>query len=180
MDKQLLILDLDETLIHGALERLDRDSEFCVASFFVYKRPFLDEFLHTVLEWFDVAVWSSASPLYVQAVVQQVFPESASLRFVWANDRCVRRLDLEQFEYYWVKDLKKVKRLGFPLERVLMIDDSPRKLQRHYGNVLRVRPFLGDAADAELRHVLPFLDSLRGVENVRVVEKRHWRAFGGQ
>ena len=58
-----------------------------------------------------------------------------------------------------------------------MLDDSPEKLARHYGNHIRVRAFTGDAKDTELRDLLPFLNGLRSVENVRTVEKRHWRQF---
>jgi hypothetical protein len=36
-----------------------------------------------------------------------------------------------------------------------MLDDTPQKVERHYGNHVRVRPFLGDASDRQLRDVLP-------------------------
>ena len=72
-----------------------------------------------------------------------------------------------------------VKRLGYRLERVLMIDDTSRKLERHYGNHLRLRPFLGQDDDTELRDVLPFLNILRKAPNLRVIEKRNWRAHHG-
>lgn len=74
-----------------------------------------------------------------------------------------------------MKDLKKVRRAGFPLKRVLMIDDTSRKLERHYGNHLPIKPFLGDSSDTELLDVLPFLDWIRGESDFRAVEKRKWR-----
>ncbi len=70
MEKLLVILDLDETLIHAnpiALERQDWDFEY--ESYKVYKRPFLDEFLKELPKHFKVAVWSSASDDYVQYIV---------------------------------------------------------------------------------------------------------------
>lgn len=70
-----------------------------------------------------------------------------------------------------------MKRLGFALERVLMIDDSPEKLQRNFGNHLRVRPFIGDPSDTELRDLLPFLKHLSQKSNFRIIEKRGWRSF---
>jgi len=175
VDKHLLILDLDETLIYGTEEPLDRPHDFRVAHYFVYRRPYLGEFLSAVSGWFDLAVWSSASHLYVAGVVSALFPDPTGLRFVWASNRCTRRFDPEWQDYYWVKDLRKAKRAGYPLERVLMIDDSPEKLERHYGNLLWVRPFTGQQEDTELRMVLPYLDSLRGAENLRTIEKRYWR-----
>ncbi len=46
--KPLLILDLDETLIFGSEDRLHREADFRVGPFFLYKRPFLDQFLKSV------------------------------------------------------------------------------------------------------------------------------------
>jgi RNA polymerase II subunit A small phosphatase-like protein len=175
LEKHLLILDLDETLVFATEQPLDRPADFGVAQYSVYPRPFLAEFLQTVSGWYELAVWSSGSPSYVADIVGQVFPQRDALRFVWASDRCTVRFDPELRDYYWIKDLKKVKRAGYRLERVLMLDDTPSKLERQYGNLLRVRPFFGDPADTELQEVLPFLDRLWTEENLRHVEKRNWR-----
>jgi RNA polymerase II subunit A small phosphatase-like protein len=177
MDRQLLILDLDETLVYSTEQPLERECDFRIEQYFVHKRPFLAEFLAAVPEGFLTAVWSSASGMYVQAVVEQLFPDPTALQFVWSRDRCTQRLDAETLDLYWVKDLKKVKRFGFPLERILMIDDSPRKLERQYGNHLRLSTYLGEPDDGELLQVLPFLDHLRSFGNLRAVEKRYWREF---
>jgi RNA polymerase II subunit A small phosphatase-like protein len=83
----------------------------------------------------------------------------------------------EREMYPEVKDLKKVRRSGYRLERVLIVDDSPSVLQRSYGNVIPVRPFTGSADDAELDNLLPHLDKLSQLENVRAAEKRNWRGL---
>src|SRR5262245_9389016 len=59
MGQHLVILDLDETLVYGAERPLDRIHDFQVGPYLVDKRPFLTEFLFTVFEWFEVAVWST-------------------------------------------------------------------------------------------------------------------------
>ncbi len=173
--QQLLILDIDETLLHSSEEPLACPCDFQVFSYYVHKRPHLDRFLTQVMEWFDVAVWSSSGESYAALVVRQVFEAPARLKFVWARNRCTHHVDEETHEAYWRKDLKKVKRVGYALERVLVIDDSPEKHARSYGNLVRVTPFAGDPADTELADLLPVLDWLRTVENVRTVEKRDWR-----
>ena len=99
------------------------------------------------------------------------------LRFVWSCERCTRRYHPELQEHYYAKDLSKVRRLGFELERILIVDDSPEKLAKHYGNHIQVAPFTGDESDHELRDLLPFLDFLRTAENVRRIEKRFWRQY---
>lgn len=176
MDKHLLILDLDETLIHGSEQSLERACDFQVGPYYLYRRPHLAEFLDTARTHFELAVWSSATEPYVNKVVQNLFSAVHELRFVWSQNRCTQRLHPELIEHYWLKNLNKVKRLGVPLERVLMIDDSPEKLMQHYGNHLLVRPYVGATDDTELRDVLPFLKQLAAVENLRNVEKRHWRS----
>jgi TFIIF-interacting CTD phosphatase-like protein len=177
MAKPLLILDVDETLVYAAEEPLAGAApDFCVGPYSVYRRPFLAEFLAAAGEWFELAVWSSASATYVQDVVGHVFAGRFPLRFVWSCERCTRRYDAERQEHFHAKNLSKVRKLGFALERVVMLDDSPEKLAGHYGNHVRVRPFTGDPCDTELRDVLPFLERLRACANVRKVEKRYWRS----
>src|SRR5687768_16437690 len=175
MSKQLLILDVDETLVYGDEKPLARAADFRIGPFHVYRRPFLREFVAAVSDWFDLAVWSSASGSYVHGVVENVFGVPNALRFVWACNRCTRRYHAELQEHYYAKNLSKLRKLGFQLERILMVDDSPEKLAQHYGNHIRVSPFTGDESDRELEALLPFLDRLRSLENVRRVEKRYWR-----
>jgi TFIIF-interacting CTD phosphatase-like protein len=175
VDPALLILDLDETLLFGTETPLPRTPDFRVGPFSVYLRPHVHEFIGTVAQWYKLAVWTSASHSYAEPVVSRLFPPPIQLEFLWSHLKCIRRFNPEDYSYYSVKDLNKVKRRGFPLERILMIDDSPEKLERHYGNHLRVRPFLGGQTDTELRDLLPYLESLRHVENFRRMEKRNWR-----
>ena len=176
-EKPLLILDVDETLVYGCEEALvDRVGGFRVGRFFVYRRPYLASFLESVGSVFDLAVWSSALARYVSGVVGAVFDDVSRLKFVWAADRCTPRYHPELQERFYLKNLKKVRRLGYSLERVLMVDDSPEKLSQHYGNHVRVRPFTGDPGDDELMRLTPFLVGLAGAENFRVIEKRNWRA----
>ncbi|KAB8333717.1 HAD family hydrolase, partial [Scytonema tolypothrichoides VB-61278] len=122
--------------------------------------------------------WTASSPAYAQAVVPYLFSNPERLVFIWARNRCTQRINREYNIFYWRKNLNKVKRqIKWRLEHVIMIDDSPEKLERHYGNVITVTPFEGQPDDTELRDLLPYLSWLQTVENVRSVEKRYWRSF---
>jgi TFIIF-interacting CTD phosphatase-like protein len=180
VDRQLLILDIDETLLFATERPLAREPDFLVGPYLVYKRPHLDKFLAAVSEWFDLAVWTSSGEDYAAGAIEFVVPDPGALKFLWSRQRCTRRFDPELQEEFWIKDLKKVKRLGYPLERLLMVDDSPEKLQRQYGNHIHVAPFVGDGADSELERLVPFLKFISSVENVRSIEKRNWRCFDHQ
>jgi len=173
MNRILAILDLDETLIYSTPTPLGRPADFRVASYHTYRRPHLEAFLAAVFEWFDVAVWTSSGEIYAREIVDAIFgPRAAELKLVWSSARCTRRFNHETWREDSIKDLRKVKRAGFALDRVLAIDDSPEKFCRHYGNHLVVRPFLGDPEDSHLRELLPFLDWIREQPGVRGIEKR--------
>lgn len=178
MPKHLLVLDLDETLIHAAETPTTQQTpwDFQIFSYFIWKRPYLSHFLTTIFDWFDVAVWTSSSDSYAQAIVSHIFEEPQRLAFVWTRTRCTQCYDRDSGLYYWRKNLNKVKRVTRrPLEQILMLDDTPEKLERHYGNIVQLTSFEGNHMDTELHDILPYLNRLRIVENVRVVEKRYWR-----
>ncbi|MBB4128472.1 RNA polymerase II subunit A small phosphatase-like protein [Xanthomonas translucens] len=171
----LLVLDLDETLIHATEGCLDRDPDFEIGPYAVYKRPGLDAFLSTVSSHFDLAVWTSSTRLYAAPAVAAIFSPDADLKFIWSRERCTMRFDPEHQDYEWAKNLGKVKRRGYRLEQVLMVDDTPAKLAKHYGNLVRVKPFFGDLADRELFQLAEYLPTLAKAPNVRRIEKRFWR-----
>lgn len=175
MKNKLLILDLDETLIYSSLTKLSFSEDFKVDQYFVYKRPGIENFLNFISENFNFAVWTSSTSDYADGLVKQLFPDQSVLKFVWARDRCVSKIDIESREQYWIKDLKKVKKLGFDLEKILVIDDSPEKLQRNYGNHIPVIPFLGNPKDDELSRLINFLKKIINLDSVRSIEKRNWR-----
>lgn len=174
--KLLLLFDLDETLIFATEKRLPREPDFVVGPYFVYCRPHLEWFLAECARVFRVAVWSSSGGDYAEAVVRAIFPADAQPLFVWSRERCVQRFDAERHETYFVKDLKKLKCRGFDLDRLLFVEDTPRKLERNYGNAVYVASYAGAADDAELKRLGPYLASLSSLPNVRDVEKRGWRS----
>ena len=173
--RQLLILDLDETLIYASDKALPRPADFFVLPYAVYLRPGVKEFLEAVAEQFRLAVWTSSSPSYAREVVQALFPDPGILDFMWASDRCTPKRDFETDTWCNTKNLAKVRRRGYDLRKVLMVDDSPEKHLRNYGNLVRVRPFEGDPADDELLHLGRYLELLSSAKDVRRLEKRGWR-----
>lgn len=173
--RTLLILDLDETLVYASERLLDREPDHLVGPYFVYHRPHLHEFLINTAEHFDLAVWSSSSTDYANAIVHLAFPSQVELRFVWGRDRCVLRYDGEKQTTYYVKDLRKVERHGYDLQRVLIVDDTPQKCERNYGNAVYVPEFFGDPNDTILQPLAAYLVTLANATNVRIIEKRNWK-----
>jgi TFIIF-interacting CTD phosphatase-like protein len=173
--RKLLILDLDETLIHATKTALEQQADFRVYKYHVYKRPHLDLFLQSCFEWFTVAVWTSASPDYAAEIVSTIFLDPSRLAFVWDRRRCSSGYDYDLGEYYTRKPLKKVKRRGYRSESVLAVDDTPQKWTCSYGNLVPIKPFEGDIRDDELRHLIVYLEKIKNEPNIRKLEKRFWR-----
>ncbi|MEM6290761.1 MAG: HAD family hydrolase [Myxococcota bacterium] len=177
---KLLVLDLDETLVHARRVPLERAPEFSVGPFVVYRRPHVSAFLEDVLDAFEsVGVWTASTLPYALPVLDHLV-DRRRLAFVWGRERCTYHYDREHDETVWLKPLTKLRRAGFRKERVLYVDDSPEKIVRSYSNLVAVAPFIGDPADDELPRLATYLHTLGPVANVRPIEKRGWRRRRGQ
>jgi TFIIF-interacting CTD phosphatase-like protein len=176
MKEKLIILDLDETLIYATESPLDYEPSFEVGHYYVYVRPFANEFIEYCCTEFRVAIWTSSNDIYAQSIVYNLFGSECQMEFVWSRNKCVQRFNPETHEYFFIKDLKKVKKQGYNLESIIMVDDSPEKLIRNYGNLVRVAPFFGNKTDEELLLLMGHLRELKDVDNIRTLEKRGWRS----
>lgn len=185
--KILLILDLDETLIHATAKPVDHNWAHEVFGYKVYVRPGLYQFLENLQAHYDVAVWSSASDDYVKKVVELVFPANYPLLFVWGRSRCTYKPDYNKAEtlgyfdpyshFDYIKRLEKVfKRFPYRKEKILIVDDTPRKCMYNYGNAIYPSEFNGSAMDDELIHLGRYLEKISQADNVRNIEKRGWRS----
>ena len=175
---KLLIFDLDETLIHTSLSQLDRPAYFMFETYHVYQRPFAEEMIRVLGEHFDMAVWSAGSEDYVNVIVARIFPALENLKFVWSRSRCRMQMDPETMEEVAVKNLRKVKQPGHPLEKILIVEDTMANVSRNYGNAIYVKPFDGSEVDDELRRLCKYLMSIKDVPDVRKIDKRGWRGAG--
>ncbi|MCB9399056.1 MAG: HAD family hydrolase [Acidobacteria bacterium] len=124
---------------------------------------------------FQVAVWTSSTAAYARSVCPLVFPDLERLAFIWARNRCTPTRIFALDHWVDAKPLQKLKRRGYDLARVLVVDDQPEKFTRNYGNLVQVTPFLGDPSDDELPHLAKYLAQLAAVPDVRTIEKRNWR-----
>jgi hypothetical protein len=124
---------------------------------------------------FVVAVWSSVTADYVNCIMEHVFGPQYPTAFVWTRERCTPWLDPGTGEALYLKDFKKVRRQGYPIEQILVVDDDRRALSRSHGNLLQATPFHGDVSDRELAALLQYLQGITNIPDVRKVDKRGWR-----
>ena len=185
-DKILLVLDLDETLIFATKTKLNRDSDFNSSGYQIYVRPYFKDFLNYIQANFIFGIWSSASDDYVRGIANKLFENTAFPEFIWGRSNCKekRLIEADESGYFnsedygkivYQKPLKKLKRKGYDLKRILIIDDSPEKVLENYGNAIYVKEYTGDMNDVELKYLINYLEELREVEDVRKIEKRNWQ-----
>lgn len=172
----LLVLDLDETLIYSSEYELHRRPDFHYDRFFIYMRPSLNWFLLKVYENFDVGIWSSADELYVDYIINRITPKSLKYKIVWGRNHCSVKRDFETDSYIYLKQLKRLKRKGFNLDKVIIVDDSKEKSRENYGNSIYIKPYMGEIEDDKLLFLERYLERLKYVKSVRKIEKRGWRA----
>jgi len=176
---KLLIFDLDETLIHATENALDVSADFHFDKYFVHKRPHLDKFLIDISKHFAIGIWSSADDIYVTEIVKNIKPDNVDFEIIWGRSRCSLKRNYDLDSYFFEKRLDKLKKKGFKLEQIIIVDDTPEKSRNNYGNAIYINEFSGDATDEELKHLHDYLLTLKNVDNVRIIEKRGWRTNKG-
>lgn len=172
--KPLLIFDLDETLIHATEKVIRNPADLEYDKYQVYIRPYCKSVLNALAGHFNLAIWSSAGDEYVAYLAEQIRPDSVNFTFVWGYSRCTVKYDLNICRHYALKNLKKVKRKGYSLSKMLIVDNTPAKVQANYGNAIYIKDFEGDEADTELLRLKDYLLSIRSTPDYRRIEKRNW------
>lgn len=170
----LIILDIDETLLHATKKELSQNYDFKSGPYYFYCRPHIEEFVSFCLENFLVAIWTSGNSMYAEYVANYLFGSMNKLEFVWNREQCTVVTDPHTWACAHVKDLAKIP-AKYQLHKVLMIDDSPEKLIKHTNNLVRIKPFYGSDQDVELLYLILYLSSIKHEENVVTIDKSRWR-----
>ncbi|HMV44177.1 MAG TPA: HAD family hydrolase [Leptospiraceae bacterium] len=173
-NKPLLILDLDETLLHANVDLVHNNYSYQTQFHYVYNRPYLKEFLIDTNQSFQLSVWSSGEKDYVEELIEKSFPREIILSFVWDRSHCTHKFDRKLKEQVYIKNLNKITKEGFSLERTLIVDDSPEKFQLHRKNGISIQPFQGDSNDSELLKLKRYLQKIANSTNFQKLDKVNW------
>uniref|UniRef100_A0A251T325 Putative FCP1-like domain, HAD-like domain protein n=1 Tax=Helianthus annuus TaxID=4232 RepID=A0A251T325_HELAN len=160
-----LVLDLDETLVHSTLEPCeDADFTFTVNfnledhKVYVRCRPYLKEFMERVAGLFEIIIFTASQSIYAEQLLNVLDPKRKVFRHRVFRESCVF------LEGNYLKDLSI---LGRDLARVVMIDNSPQAFGFQVDNGIPIESWYDDRTDQELLTLMPFLESLVGVDDVR-------------
>ena len=144
----LLVLDLDETLIH--VSETARTADFHLGSRCVSIRPGASQFLLEARRHFRLAVWTARTTAYAHRVLHNLLPPETSLAFVWSVAECHQAVD-GSGRRRWFKDLDRLRLAGFPLESVAVLDDAPEAIIPRTARVLTISLYAGAAEDEDLK-----------------------------
>ncbi|XP_052723886.1 uncharacterized protein LOC128193806 [Vigna angularis] len=161
-----LALDLDETLVHSSPFARDVDFSFTIISdgvsstIYVRKRPFLEEFLEKVSEMFEVVIFTASNSSYSAKLLDCLDPHNKIFSQRFYRDSC------KWEDGHCLKDLTV---LGTDLAKVFIIDNSPRVFRLHVNNGIPIKSWYWDRTDHALIDLLPFLEKLVDVDDVRPI-----------
>jgi carboxy-terminal domain RNA polymerase II polypeptide A small phosphatase len=155
-----------ETMVHSSFTPIENadfvisvDVDGTLMHVYIIKRPWLDFFLQQVAAVFEVVVFTASLRKYADAVIDHVDPYGAVSARLY-RESCV----LHQGAY--VKDLS---RMGRPLEKMVLVDNSPLSYAFQPANGLPSSTFLDNCSDVGLLDILEILLRVRGSADVRTV-----------
>lgn len=162
--RKSLVLDLDETLVHSQFRltdhcdlRLEIRVDQIPAVFYVSKRPYLDVFLRTVAQWYDVVIFTASLQKYGDPLISVLDVDRVVKRRIF-RQHCIRR------NGNFVKDLTIV---NPDLAHVLLVDNSPAAYCIQPSNAVPIEPWYHDQDDEELLNLLPLLHAVAFLNDVR-------------
>lgn len=164
--KKTLVLDLDETLVHSTLDGSIECSDFVFPVSLgnithivgVRKRPHLHTFLKRMARLFDIVVFTASQQIYAEQLLDIVDPNGEYIRHRIYRDSCV------VWEGNYLKDLTV---LGRDLAHTIIVDNSPQAFGFQLENGVPIESWYDDDDDIELLRLIPFLEQLALVDDVR-------------
>ena len=168
--KKLLLIDLDETLVHTelrdkdnykAIELFARKSK-CKSKTFsyydenyiyyieVFFRPYLQEFLNAVYKYFDLAIFTASMKGYADTIIDYIDPNNQFFQFRLYRDACI---PIQQRIY--IKDLRIIK--DYDPMNVILMDNSLYSFMNQPSNGMLVNSFYTNHRDTQLISAKNFL-----------------------
>lgn len=175
--RKLLVLDLDETLIHcsGDLSlshKFDRVVNFInnegeAIQGLLNTRPYAQEFLRSMSQHYELVVLTASLKYYADQILSIIDPNQY-ITAVYYRESCSRTSG-----GMLVKDLKIFH--PTPLEEIILVDNNPYCLWPQFENGIPILSFYDNKKDGELKKLEKLLVDLKREEDHRALLKAHFR-----
>ena len=170
-NKKTLILDLDETLVHSSFKPITYNNVyhkpdiFLTINFrainhnvFVLKRPYVHEFLKEMNKIYNIIIFTASVKEYANPLLDTLDTEKVIKRRLFREDCCIGPGGK------FVKDLKI---LNMNLKDLILVDNNPISYSFNKCNGVPIKTWHFDKADQELIKLIPVLQFLSNVNDVR-------------
>jgi len=168
-----LALDLDETLVHCSIQPLEKAEltfgvDFNGTEYKVYvrMRPYLAKFLRQVSQWFEIVVFTASQKVYADKLLDILDPTRRYIKHRVFRESCVC------VDGNYLKDLTV---LGRDIAKVAIVDNSVQAFAFQLNNGIPIESWFDDDEDQELLNLIPFLQKLKDVKDVRPLIKKTFR-----
>ncbi|KAJ9619503.1 Nuclear envelope morphology protein 1 [Taxawa tesnikishii (nom. ined.)] len=178
--KKTLIIDLDETLIHSMAKGGRMSTGHMVEVklqgpvggngmfvgpqvpilYYVHERPHCHEFLRKVCKWYNLIVFTASVQEYADPVIDWLERERKYFSGRYYRQHCTFRNGA------YIKDLSQVEP---DLSKVMILDNSPMSYIFHEDNAIPIEGWISDPTDNDLLHLVPLLEGLQYVTDVRAL-----------
>ena len=196
---KILVIDLDETLIHTSFKKIPNpdfqiqlDSTIYskkksennsieelsiqkIVEAYIRIRPGVNEFLLQLSKYYDLYVYSASSKNYLNNIMKHL-DKNNIIKKCYCRDDCIiyvenseKDFDKPNNKYNYVKDLKKINK---DLRNVVFVDNNIMSFKLQEKNGIPIKSFYDDIDDIELFKLIPILKNLSGFYDVRIeIEK---------
>jgi Dullard-like phosphatase family protein len=164
-NKKTLVLDLDETLVHSQFMTFSNPSDVVIQievdneihDIHVMVRPGVKEFLEQMEKFYEIVIFTASVSKYADPL----------LDIIDKKGLCPFRLFREHYSLINATFVKDLKRLGRDLKSIIIVDNSPLSYSLHPQNGIPILTWFEDKSDRELFEIIPILEFLSGVPDVR-------------
>mmetsp|Transcript_47529 Transcript_47529/g.34806 ORF Transcript_47529/g.34806 Transcript_47529/m.34806 type:complete len:240 (-) Transcript_47529:37-756(-) len=175
MRNKVLVLDMDETLIHARYifeeaELKNDNGDFHVnmqsksndesVKISVKMRPHLDSCLEYLEKMYEIAVFTAGEQTYADAVLDYIDEERNIIKHRLYRQHCVKIED-----GIYVKDLRIIQ--DRPLSDIIIVDNSIISFAFNIDNGVPIGAYLRQEKDEELLYLVSLLEEIYSYKDVR-------------
>jgi CTD small phosphatase-like protein 2 len=181
-NKKLIILDLDETLVHSDIDFLlkEKNINYDTVLYFdteeekniplpLIIRPGLYEFLDYASQNFNLIIFTASDQQYADTIINYIEKDKKYFKMRLYRNHCIF---IEPGLY--IKDLR-IFSSQRKLEDIIIIDNSLFSFSNQLNNGILITSFFDDKNDTFLDNVKDYLEYIKNENDIRGINKESFR-----